>query len=509
MRTKYKNQAIDPTELKKFQLGLERESIRTTPTGKMSQLPHPLSLGSPLLHPTIKTDFSEAQIEYATSKNNSLPSLIKELKLLHAFTYKVNPSELLWPFSMPPVLPPSDSKIPLANYGTSSSAWLKTTYRKGLGHRYGRRMQTVSGIHFNISIHPTLLKNILERDKSLTTSCLYFGTIRNYSKIAHILIYLFGSSPMADRSYSKGNSNLSIFDKHTWFGEFATSLRLSPLGYVSEVQNQFPVSLNSLSEYIRDLCKMVSTPYPDFIPFEIGRKQLSANVLQLENEYYSMIRPKEPLKKNERTLEALEKRGVSYLEVRVLDVDPFSEIGVDMKTLKFLELIVLDCFLRESPNTNFNDKKIWVENQKRVSLQGRKPGLKILERGKEVSFQETAKTYVESLFYAASLLDNSNQDYTKVVQEQLRKIENPYETPSAKVIDLARKNRFSFVDLGLAIAEKQREELQNFPLTKDQETTWKNEVTQSLFLLKQMEREVLTPKMKTLPPIHLKSCNHV
>ena len=47
---------------------------------------------------------------------------------------------------------PADEAIPIGRYGTSNVGRAKTVYRMGLSYRYGRRMQTISGIHYNFSL---------------------------------------------------------------------------------------------------------------------------------------------------------------------------------------------------------------------------------------------------------------------------------------------------------------------------------------------------------------------
>ena len=189
--------------------GLERECLRIDEQGRLSERPHPTGLGSSLTHPYITTDFSESQLEYTTAPHRSFTGALRELEQLQAYTCRKLEGELLWPLSMPARLPPED-QIPIAYYGSSESGMKRTIYRRGLAHRYGRRMQTISGVHYNVSFGPALWKFLrsLDHRQNGSPSALrrfvserYFAIARNFMRHAYVLPYLFGSSPVVDRSF--------------------------------------------------------------------------------------------------------------------------------------------------------------------------------------------------------------------------------------------------------------------------------------------------------------------
>ena len=175
--------------------GIEKESLRVSREGALSQETHPASLGSPLTHPNITTDFSEAQLELITNVHNSPEALMDELDKIHRFTYQSLNSEILWTSSMPCDLV-GDQDIPIGRYGSSNIALAKNIYRRGLGNRYGRLMQTISGIHYNFSLPEGFWKTYAEahssKDHQKLRDKAYFALIRNFRRYSWLLIYLFG-----------------------------------------------------------------------------------------------------------------------------------------------------------------------------------------------------------------------------------------------------------------------------------------------------------------------------
>ena len=133
------------SSLTKMKRGIEKESLRVTPEGRLSQTPHPLNLGSSLTHPSITTDYSESLLEFITPPDESIDATLEQLKKIHGFVYKNINNEILWVNSMPCVVGDNDS-IPIAQYGKSNIGKIKTLYRVGLDHRYGRLMQTIAVI---------------------------------------------------------------------------------------------------------------------------------------------------------------------------------------------------------------------------------------------------------------------------------------------------------------------------------------------------------------------------
>src|SRR5690606_33606386 len=188
--------------------GVERESLRVTDGGCMALTDHPIGLGSALTHPQITTDFSESLLEFITPPSHRLHTLLDQLKALHTYTYQHIGDELLWSHSMPCMVGDNDS-IPVARYGTTNRGKMKTVYRIGLGHRYGRVMQTVAGVHYNFSLPGSFWAFMHQNEGAVEdldqyTTRRYFDLIRNFRRNYWLLIYLFGSSPAICRSFVKG-----------------------------------------------------------------------------------------------------------------------------------------------------------------------------------------------------------------------------------------------------------------------------------------------------------------
>lgn len=284
--------------------GIEKECLRVDSTGWLSKTPHPKAFGSALTHPNISTDFSEAQMEFITPAFQREADALRFLHQMHAYVYQHLGSELLWPFSVPGVLP-DEEEIPLAEYGTSNRGVEKHIYRKGLSYRYGKKMQTLSGVHYNFSFSPRLITFLQthfapEMEKKQFASEIYLKVVRNFLRLGWLQTYLFGATPAADSSYfSKPESPLKTLDPHTLYGPFATSLRMSHFGYYSKIECQKPISFNSCQEYIDDLTYAVSTPYPPYTKKGLYRRdeqiQLNDHYLQMEAEHYTRIRPKPTL----------------------------------------------------------------------------------------------------------------------------------------------------------------------------------------------------------------------
>src|SRR5215469_13066381 len=338
--------------------GLEKESLRVTPEGRLAQTAHPRALGSALTSEHITTDYSEALIELVTPTFTATWELLQYLLDLHQFVYRHLGSELLWATSMPGAIS-RDEDIPIADYGRSHIGCMKTVYRRGLGVRYGRMMQAISGVHFNYSFPLPFWEvyaDVLQSHDRGTqfVSARYFDLLRNYRRYGWIVLYLFGVSPVLCSSFLRGREeSLPELVPGTLYEPHATSLRMSDIGYRNRNQAGLAISVNSLEEYVRDLTRAIMTPH---LPYEsLGVRideryqQLNANVLQIENEYYSYIRPKRVARSGERPTKALRRAGVEYVEVRALDVSAFDPVGVNQNKLRFLEAFLALCLLKESP----------------------------------------------------------------------------------------------------------------------------------------------------------------
>jgi len=455
--------------------GIEKESLRINRNGHIALTPHPEGLGSPLTHEFVTTDFSEALIEFITPTFQDPETSLSYLHDIHSFVYSQLPEdELLWTSSMPCIID-DDQQIPLAQYGSSNIGKLKTLYRRGLGHRYTRAMQTIAGIHFNFSLPDdfwTLYQGILASSESLQDfkTQQYFHLIRNFRRYSWLLIYLFGSSPAVCKSFLKNKTqhDLIPFDEHTFHMPYGTSLRMGDLGYTSAAQSSLVISYNSLEEYVAGLRKAINTPYPPYEAFAQqgqGHQQINSNILQIENEFYTTIRPKRVSRNGERPIQSLTEGGVEYIEVRCLDLNPFLPMGIDETQIQFMNAFLIFCLLRKSPLSSEDEYREIQENFSAVVTLGRKADLQLQQNGSPISMRDWADEILMETRAVAELLDRNtpHASYVSAVAEQLAKVENPELTPSAQILAQMKKNNqpyFPFaMDLSLQHANLFAEKL--------------------------------------------------
>ncbi len=448
--------------------GIERECLRVDCEGLLALTPHPVALGSALTHPQITTDYSESLLEFITPAMPGAVESLACLEQIHRFACSNLEREYLWSLSMPCPLP-EEENIPIAFYGTSHTGQLKYLYRKGLALRYGKKMQCIAGIHYNFSM-PEALFALLQREEGDTQdlqdyqSACYIALIRNFKRYSWLLMYLFGASPAVESSFLKGSAHaLERFDEHTLHLPFATSLRMSDLGYQSRAQSDLNPSYDTLGNYIEMLRRAVSTPHPGYE--EMGthqageRVQLSTHTLQIENEFYSSIRPKRVTDIGERPLQALLSRGIQYVEVRCLDINPFMPAGMDLVQMRFLDAFLLFCALQDSPRLGRDEQLHADRNFLKVAKEGRRPGLQLLREGQNIELKSWAFDLLESIQPLASLLDRSQAGdlHTEAVQSQRDKVENCTLTPSAQVLEALRKRKSSLARFGLVQSKQHAE----------------------------------------------------
>ena len=426
--------------------GIEKESLRVSSDGHLAQTPHPASLGSALTHPHITTDYSEALLELITPVSDSIEGTLDFLSELHTYTYSVLPAnERLWVSSMP-CLVESDDEIPLAQYGSSNIGKLKTLYREGLGHRYGRAMQTISGIHYNFSMpecfwpaFKKIRKSSLDLQSFQTQQ--YLNLIRNFHRYSWLLPYLFGASPAVSKCFTQGRPHeLKEFDERTLYKPYATALRMGNLGYKSEAQQSLFVCYNELDNYLESLHDALSKPYAPYQKIGMEKDghylQINTNLLQLENEFYGTIRPKRVGQSGERPLQLLRDHGIQYIEVRILDLNPFIPAGLDAEQIRFLDAFLIFCLLADSPKCTQESHKEIESNLALVVNEGRAPGLMLSRNGSAISFQQWANELFVDIAYAAKLLDNvhTSDAYSLACAKQQLKLADPELTPSARIL---------------------------------------------------------------------------
>ncbi len=472
-----------------LQTGLEKESLRVDSSGLLAQTPHPYKLGSTLTHPMITTDYSESLLEFVTPVHNNIHNLLKELHDIHHFTYQHIGDEKLWVNSMPCIVE-SEERIPIANYGSSNVALMKEAYRRGLSHRYGPLMQTIAGIHFNFSMPDIFWRDYFKLDTASELqdrkSDKYFSLIRNFHRHSWTATYLFGASPAVCRSFLRGREHmLEDFDANSFYAPNATSLRLSGLGYSNEAQTEIEICYNGVDEFVKSLRNAIQTVNPDYEKFGINvngeYQQLNANLLQIENEFYSSIRPKRVTTSGESPSIALQSRGVEYVEVRSIDLNPFVPIGIHADCIRFMESLLLYCMFSSSDQLGPDEFRMTKENQQKIVLQGRDPQIKINTLMGERPAKNEMLKLLGQMQPMAELLDQANNtgSYLGTLQQQINKVEDPDLTPSARIINQMRTDDLSFFEFSMMMSEKSEQLFKREKLDPEINSKFENLATQS------------------------------
>ncbi|MFB1486045.1 MULTISPECIES: glutamate--cysteine ligase [unclassified Thiocapsa] len=462
-------------------IGLEKEGLRASAVGRLAMSPHPRSLGSALTHPHITTDFSEALLELITPPASSVVEVLGFLTDLHAYVYRHLGDELIWATSMPCVLE-SGAGIPLARYGTSNAATMKTVYRRGLGNRYGRTMQVIAGLHFNFSFADEFLDLYqatagVGGDGVAFRSEAQMGMVRNLQRVGWIVPYLFGASPAVCASFVHGReTDLEIFDPHTLYYPYATSLRMGDIGYQNQQEQGtgMKASYDSLDSYVRSLTWAIETPCPHYekIGVKVGERyeQLNANVLQIENEYYSTVRPKQITEWMERPTLALRRRGVRYVELRSPDINIFEPAGITAEQIRVLETLMLYCLVLDSPRIGTRERSEIDENQVLTAHRGREPGLALSRQRVSVPLPVWANEILDDMIAVAELLDGaSDGPHVQSVERQREKIADPHATPSARILETMRERREGFFAFARRLTEDHRETFRQHRLDPERE----------------------------------------
>ena len=479
--------------------GVEKESLRVRPDGRLADTPHPAGLGSALTHPHITTDFSESQLELITGIHADIDACLAQLTEIHQVVYRQVGDELLWCTSMPCGLP-ADDDIPLGQYGNSNLGRAKSVYRNGLAHRYGRRMQTISGVHYNFSL-PEAVWPILQRADAGNGSIIayqtdaYFHLMRNFRRHSWLLLYLFGASPTACRSFVAGRTHgLQEFTAGTLFLPGATSLRMGPLGYQSNAQASLAVSFNSLRSYAESLNGALTKPYPPYEAIGVREgedyRQLGTTLLQIENEFYGTIRPKPRFRSGERPLYALGERGVEYLEVRCMDNDPFSPIGIAAGTMRFLDMFLLHCLLSDSPPDTPGEIAAMSHNQHDVAQRGRDRDLPLQRRGQELRLVEWGTELLDECEPIAAALDAAHRTsaYRDALALARAAVADSSTTPSARVLaQIGQTDDSSYVTFALAQSRRHRRTLQELPLPAEMEVRYARMAEESFAAQRRIE----------------------
>ena len=487
--------------LAELRVGIETEALRVGRDGFMSLRDHPEALGKTLTHKFITTDFSEAQVEFITPALHSVTESLEFLKELQAFAArKTESGEYLWNASMPPEIA-GDETIRIAEYGASNAAQIKTLYRKGLAHRYGKRMQTISGIHYNFSISDGLWHAFHKQCTSGGSlqdfrSAGYLGLIRNLQRHGWLILYLFGASPALDKSYlASAHPTLSMLGEDTYFSEYATSLRMSDLGYTSVVQSELDIHYNSLCDYIEGLRGALATSVRQYEQIGVAEegdyKQINTHQLQLENELYGSARPKRNTEDGERPIAALCRRGVEYIELRSLDINPLNPIGICEQQAHFLNAFLTHMTLAPSPCITSGEQQALNDQQRMVAWQGRLPNLMLPAYGDGgMDLREAGHQVLDDMRLTAQIMDEvyGCSGHTDAVNAQAAKLDNPALTPSAQILE-GVKQKGSYTGFIAELSENQSHHLKAMPLSSERLKFQEAMVSQSRAAYEQSEMQ--------------------
>jgi glutamate--cysteine ligase len=480
-------------------MGLEKESLRVTTDGDIAQTPHPAALGSALTHRYITTDFSEALLEFITPPYVDAREAVSCMNDIHRFVYaNLDREELLWASSMPCKVS-GDASVPIAEYGSSNVGTMKNVYRRGLSHRYGRLMQAIAGVHFNYSF-PEALWPIFQKLQGNTeplqrfVSNSYFGLIRNFQRHGWLVPYLFGSSPVVCKSFlGKHAEGFRDFDGGSWYQPFATTLRMSDIGYKNKNQAGLCISYDDVDAYVESLSRAIETPSSDYqaigVVVDGEYRQLNANILQIENEFYSFIRPKRVALSGEKPTVALARRGVEYVEIRALDVAAFDPAGVNEDQLRFLEAFLIYCLLSESDPIGTQDRLDIEYNQQAVALRGREPGLALRRNARELGLRDWAEEICAVLDGICLLLDAGDADgpYGRALELQREGIADPDRLPSARMLAQMAASNESYFQYALRLSREHRDYFVNSRLADAKREQFEDEVRRSLAQQREIE----------------------
>ena len=297
--------------------GLEKENVRVTPTGKLALTPHPACFGDKTANPFITTDFSESQIEMITPPLPSIPAACDFIETLHDIVTESIGDELLWPQSLPPTLPNSE-EIPVAQYENADQELEE--YRHHIGRIYGKERQLISGIHFNVSFSEAFFDEAVKRANGAHTRAeikelVYLKVMRNWMKHRWLYVWLFGETPIAKRGFHV--QSLTTGEAQPMCCGASMSLRTSPLGYRN--REAFFFDFSSLATYMSEVEALV----------EAGK-------LVATKELYLPIRIKCLPK---------DKGAPSYLEFRLIDLNPLEKNGISTHALYFVHMLMIYALL--------------------------------------------------------------------------------------------------------------------------------------------------------------------
>jgi glutamate--cysteine ligase len=267
-----------------------------------------------------------------------------------------------------------------------------------------------------------------------------------------------------------------------------TSLRMGRLGYQSDAQASLAVSYNSLEGYAASLHDALTRPWPAYQALGTLNPggdyiQLATSLLQIENEFYGTIRPKRTIYQGERPLHALRERGVEYVEVRLMDLDPFEPVGINVQTMRFLDVFLLHCLGSESPPDTPQEIAELARNQHLTAARGREPGLQLQRGGQPVVLADWGRELIEACEPIARALDAAHgcSDYSAAVASARMALDDPDRLPSARVLaEMAARHDNSFLRFVRARSQQTRQDLLALSWTPQQQLRYELMARKSL-----------------------------
>lgn len=391
-------------DIKKGRFGIEKESLRVNENGELALTNHPKFFGDKIKNPYITVDFSESQIEMITPTESSVEKAYDFLRNIHEIVATNLKDEYLWSQSVPPILP-SEELIPLGKFPQNKEL---EKYREKLALKYGRKKQLLSGIHFNFSFDDEFLKELYELSKEKTSfkefkNNIYLKISRNYFKYGWMIIYLLGASPVIHETYlQKCIDKMKKFTEDTYYFEDLVSFRNGSCGYRNE--KDFFVNYESVDKYVESLERLIE------------KESISS-----AKEYYSPIRLK--TKNPKEILLELKNSGIEYLEFRSIDLNPFSEIGIEKADLEFLHLFILFLFLKDDELFEEKDYFRYLKNQEILANKGNSDEFRLICcEDKNVSPKEYSIVILEEIERHLKAIGAFTNKDEKVLQYQKNKI---------------------------------------------------------------------------------------
>lgn len=399
--------------------GIEKEGVRTDEKNRLALTDHPSQFGDRSFHPYIQTDFSEGQLELVTPPLSTLTATYSWMRALNDIVLRsLENDEVLWPFSMPSILP-EEEHIPIIRVSDQK----EIRYRKQLAEKYGRRKQLISGVHFNFAFSDQLIAALYKVQDTFQTekdvrNALHMKLARNYLRYEWMLTYLFGASPVADASFFNGDEPLK---------EPIRSLRNSRFGYHNE--DKINVRYKSLETYVNDIEQLVEK-----------------KILSEEREYYGTARLRGKTKQVRGMLDS----GVNYVEFRSFDLNPYSDVGLSFEQAQFSHLFFIGMLWLDQ---TASDEDIQEGNRRNEKTARENPY-------SLSAYKEEALMILEKLSEIVNTL-SLGESFREVLAKAYRLFDDPSQTLSARIMDHLKEK--TFLEYGQLLSEQYKKEAYKQP----------------------------------------------